>query len=146
MPITLRDATPGDWPAIETLLATNHLPTAGFQDSVSAAVVACDGIEIVGVAGLEVYADGALLRSVAVAEAARGQGLGQALTRRAVAIAKTRQLGDVFLLTTTAEAFFPRLGFDRIERSSVPASVQQSIEFRGACPASAVAMRAHIDA
>jgi amino-acid N-acetyltransferase len=52
--------------------------------------------------------------------------------------------GAVFLLTTTAERFFPRLGFEPIARAEVPTSVQASAEFQSACPASAVAMRARV--
>lgn len=141
MSTDLREATPADWPAIESLLLANHLPIAGFRDAVSSAVVACTGEQVVGVAGLEIYGDAALLRSVAVDSRVRGQGLGQALTQHALASARAHNVADVFLLTTTAETFFPRLGFDPIERADVPASVQQSVEFKGACPASAVAMR-----
>jgi amino-acid N-acetyltransferase len=47
----------------------------------------------------------------------------------------------VFLLTTTAERFFPRFGFEEIARDEVPASVQASVEFQSACPASAIVMR-----
>jgi amino-acid N-acetyltransferase len=47
----------------------------------------------------------------------------------------------VFLLTTTAERFFPKFGFEQIDREQVPASVQQSVEFQSACPASAIVMR-----
>ena len=50
----------------------------------------------------------------------------------------------VFLLTTTAERYFPKLGFKTIARDDVPASVQSSIEFQGACPASAIVMRKHL--
>jgi N-acetylglutamate synthase-like GNAT family acetyltransferase len=141
MAATLRSATEDDWPAIEGLLRANHLPVAGFLESVGAAVVATDGAAIVGAAGVELYAEGALLRSVVVSEAARGQRLGHRLTQAALDAAAARGVGEVFLLTTTAEEFFPKLGFTRIDRASVPASVQQSVEFRGACPASAVAMR-----
>lgn len=144
MPITLREATPADWPAIAALLGDNHLPTEGFRESVGAAVVACDGPAIVGVAGLELYRDGALLRSVAVAAHVRGQGLGQRLTQHALTAARAHAMPAVYLLTTTAEHFFPRLGFVPIDRGSVPESVQQSVEFRGACPASAVAMSRQI--
>jgi amino-acid N-acetyltransferase len=56
-------------------------------------------------------------------------------------LAGARHLAQVYLLTTTAQAFFARLGFEIIERSSVPETVQQSVEFKGACPASAIAMR-----
>jgi len=44
-------------------------------------------------------------------------------------------------LTTTAEGFFPKFGFERIPRADVPARVQESVEFVSACPASAVVMR-----
>ena len=47
----------------------------------------------------------------------------------------------VYLLTTTADGFFPRFGFSRITRDDVPDSVKGSVEFRSACPASAVVMR-----
>jgi amino-acid N-acetyltransferase len=46
----------------------------------------------------------------------------------------------VYLLTTTAEAFFPHFGFERIERAAVPPRIQNSREFHGACPASATVM------
>jgi amino-acid N-acetyltransferase len=47
----------------------------------------------------------------------------------------------VFLLTTTAERFFPKFGFEQIARDEVPASVKASVEFRSACCASAIVMR-----
>jgi amino-acid N-acetyltransferase len=47
----------------------------------------------------------------------------------------------VFLLTTTAEKFFPRFGFEQIAREDVPPSVQASVEFTSACPTSAIVMR-----
>jgi amino-acid N-acetyltransferase len=71
----------------------------------------------------------------------RGAGLGARLTEAAIADARRRELPALYLLTTTAERFFPRFGFERITRDEVPASVQASIEFRGACPASAIVMR-----
>jgi amino-acid N-acetyltransferase len=72
---------------------------------------------------------------------AQGQRLGHRLTEAALGLARSRGLTTVFLLTTTAEHFFPRFGFERISRADVPASVQASIEFQSACPASAVVMR-----
>jgi amino-acid N-acetyltransferase len=141
MTVRLRAAMPEDNPAILELLHANQLPRAGFVDAVTAAIVACEGDRIVGAAGLEVYPGGALLRSVVVDERARGRGLGQQLTRAALEAAGARGVSDVYLLTTTAGEFFPKLGFTVIDRADIPASVQQSVEFRGACPASALAMR-----
>lgn len=46
----------------------------------------------------------------------------------------------VYLLTTSAESYFPKFGFVRVTREHVPASVKESIEFRSACPASAIVM------
>ena len=104
-------------------------------------VVAKKGSEVVGAAAVELYDDGALLRSVVVDPTARGQGLGHCLSEAALAIAKDRGRHTAFLLTTTAEQFFPKLGFEPIERDDVPVSVQASIEFHSACPVSAVVMR-----
>jgi amino-acid N-acetyltransferase len=47
----------------------------------------------------------------------------------------------VFLLTTTAEHYFPKFGFAHIGRQDVPTSVQTSLEFTTACPSSATVMR-----
>ena len=35
----------------------------------------------------------------------------------------------MFLLTTTAERFFPKFGFEQITRDEVPETVQASVEF-----------------
>ena len=43
-------------------------------------------------------------------------------------------------MTSTAESFFIKVGFMRVERETVPASVKQSVEFKSACPVSAVCM------
>jgi amino-acid N-acetyltransferase len=63
------------------------------------------------------------------------------LRRAALAAARHRGIGDVYLLTTTAGGFFPRFGFSPLERASVPDSVRQSLEFRGACPGTALVMK-----
>ena len=91
-------------------------------------------------AGLAVCGADALLRSVAVRPGWRQQGLGEALVRRVVRRAEERALGALYLLTTTAEHYFPRSGFEAVARDAVPAGVAATVEFRSACPASAVAM------
>jgi arsenate reductase len=90
---------------------------------------------------LELYADGALLRSVAVDPARQGRRLGHQLTEAALRLAQSHGADRVFLLTTTAERFFPKFGFEAIARAEVPASVQASVEFQSACPESAIVMR-----
>jgi amino-acid N-acetyltransferase len=107
-------------------------------------IVAYDGAAIVGCAALELYGPHALLRSVAVDARVRGQGLGQQLTLAALDFARAAGVGDVYLLTETARTFFPRFGFHPVARAAVPVAVQQSVEFTGACPASAVVMHTTI--
>jgi amino-acid N-acetyltransferase len=136
----IRWATPEDLPQIASLLRAASLPLEGAAEAFQVGFVAEDDGRIIGAAALECYTDGALLRSVVVDASARGQGLGQRLTMAAVEAARHRGLPAIYLLTTTAAAFFPRLGFLESSRDAVPPSVQQSIEFRSACPASAAVL------
>jgi amino-acid N-acetyltransferase len=133
---TLSDADP-----VLGLLRANNLPVDGVLEHLGTTLVARQDGTVVGCAALELYAEGALLRSVAVASTLQGHGLGQALTAAALQLARDRNVPAVYLLTTTAGPFFPKFGFERIERRAVPQSVQASIEFRSACPSSATVMR-----
>jgi amino-acid N-acetyltransferase len=136
----IRRAAQSDFERIEALLRNAHLPVDGAREAFAVGFVAEERDAIVGAVALEVHPDTALLRSLVVDEAARGQGVGQRLTSAAIAEAHQRGLASIYLLTTTAEAFFPRFGFVVVDRQSVPASIQRSIEFQSACPASAIAM------
>ena len=137
----IETARDGDLVAVLRLLRDNKLPPDGLSDHLATTLVVRDGDRIVGSAALEVYGDGALLRSVAVAPELRRGGLGSKLTAAAIDLARTRSVPALYLLTTTAEGYFPKFGFERIERSQVPAGVQGSVEFTSACPSSAIVMR-----
>ncbi len=140
--IDVRRGTASDLNDVRGLLERSRLPLDGLTDD-AVVVVACDQSgRIVGSAALEEFANGALLRSVAVDAAIRGQRLGIRLTQAALDLAALRGHGDIYLLTTTAAGFFPRFGFALIERSAVPADVRSSVEFVSACPSSAVVMHA----
>jgi amino-acid N-acetyltransferase len=134
-------AAPRDLPEIHALLERLHLPLAGVDEHLPTLLVAREGDQIVGTAALELYADGALLRSVAVEPRRQGEQLGHQLIDAALDLATTRGAHTVFLLTTTAERFFPKFGFERIGRDQVPPSVRESVEFQSTCPASAIVMR-----
>jgi amino-acid N-acetyltransferase len=136
----LRQARPADLPAVIDLLSGAGLPTAGVPVGLAGFIVAESAGGLVGTAGLERYGTAALLRSVVVAPDARGTGLGAALVERIIADSAAQGVGDLYLLTTTAETYFPRHGFSRIAREAVPEPVQASVEFQGACPASAAVM------
>jgi amino-acid N-acetyltransferase len=93
-----------------------------------------------GLVGLELYGTDALLRSLVVAENVRSKGLGSALIDHAEQYAASKSVRSIYLLTTTAEAFFKRLGYERIERSKAPPTIERTREFAGLCPASSAFM------
>jgi amino-acid N-acetyltransferase len=138
-------AAPGDFAGVVHLLEAAELPTAGLDRSLPDFLVAEENGRVVGAVGLEVYGDCALLRSAVVDAGRRGSGLGIDLVETVLRRAGTRGVREIYLLTTTAEQFFPRFGFARIPRDVVAAPVRASEEFRGACPDSAIAMRKVMD-
>jgi amino-acid N-acetyltransferase len=138
---TLRAATSDDLSGIERLLTDAHLPTDGVAASLPTFAVAEHAGQLVGAAGLELCRDDALLRSVVVASAWQGRGLGRALVSRVIAEAEARRLRALYLLTTTADDYFPAFGFERTTRDAVPDPVRATAEFQTACPASATVMR-----
>jgi N-acetylglutamate synthase-like GNAT family acetyltransferase len=140
----LRSAAPADLPAIERLLTASGLPLDGVREALASIVVAEAAGDIVGVAGLELCCDNALLRSVAVADAWRSHGIGRALVTRIIADAEARGIRALYLLTTTAERYFPSFGFRPIARDEAPDDVRATAEFRSACPASATVMTRQI--
>jgi len=142
--VTIAAAAAGDLDAIVAFLETNRLPEAGLREHAGDLLVARDDGRLVATAALEVYGEDALLRSVAVEAAARGTGLGRAMTHAALERARTRGVRRVFLLTETAPDFFARFGFADVERALVPGSIQGTIEFAKACPASARVMAIHL--
>lgn len=139
--VTTGKATHADLEEISDLLATNSLPLDGVADSLERFIVAREDGRIVGCIGLEVYGGSALLRSAAVHDEVRGRGIGSMLVNEILADAQEQGVAAVYLLTTTAENYFPAFGFERIDRSEVPLELDASEELKGACPASAIVMR-----
>lgn len=139
--VTIRPATGVDLSPVLALLDAAKLPLAGVPPALTDFLVAEDRGRVVGTIGLELYGSAALLRSAVVHPDARGTGIGVALVDTVLGLAQARRVHAVYLLTTTADRYFPRFGFERITRDDVPEAVKLSVEFREACPASAVVMR-----
>jgi N-acetylglutamate synthase-like GNAT family acetyltransferase len=139
--VSLRRAVHADHEAVTTLLRDSQLPTDGLAEWLDQFWVAEHQGRVVGMAGMERYGDSGLLRSVAVTQEWRGTGIGRTLVDRVLKEGRAAGVREVYLLTTTAEHYFPRLGFGCVDRETVPAALQASAEFKGACPASAVVMR-----
>ncbi|MFL5560804.1 MAG: arsenic resistance N-acetyltransferase ArsN2 [Gemmatimonadaceae bacterium] len=130
--------------AIECLLRTAGLPIDGVADALASSngcfVVARAGEEIVGVAGLELHANHALLRSVVVHPNYRSQGLARGLVDDVLDEASRRGVSEVYLLTASANGYFARIGFMPTSRAKVPPGIAGTVEFQHACPASAMVM------
>jgi amino-acid N-acetyltransferase len=133
-------AAPRDLTDYLGLLAAAGLPPEGLEECFANALIARRGGALQGAVALEIYGDQALLRSLVVDPAARGGGLGAALVDAALLLARRRGVVAVHLLTDTAAPFFARRGFAAVARTGVPTAVQASVQFRSACPQSAIAM------
>jgi amino-acid N-acetyltransferase len=123
------------------LLATAQLPT---EDLTAAHCehffFAGSPTEPTGLVGLELFGHDALLRSLVVALDRRGSGEGAALLRHAEDHARALGVRTLYLLTTSAESFFAKHGYQRAPRDSAPAAIRATREFSGICPASAAFM------
>ncbi|WP_171825681.1 arsenic resistance N-acetyltransferase ArsN2 [Kinneretia aquatilis] len=135
--ISLRQATPADWPAVAALLRSHQLPIDGAQDHLSTFVLALSQGELLGCAGAEVYGEHALLRSVAVAPGQQKQGLGRAMLSLLIDEARRRNLSRLFVLTLTAREYFSALGFQAAAVQEAPDALKASALLQGACPAEA---------
>jgi amino-acid N-acetyltransferase len=136
----IRASEPRDLPAVLALLSEAMLPTDGVAEHFHSYFVVDDGGRIVASAGLELRGDAVLLRSLAVAADVRGTGLGAAILRRALHDARGRA-GGIYALTTTAESYLSRFGFQPVPRTSLPQQLLESRELQGACPSSATIMK-----
>jgi amino-acid N-acetyltransferase len=93
-----------------------------------------------GLVGLEIFGEVALLRSLVVTAQRRGAGEGASLLRYAEAEARSRGVRALYLLTTTAESFFAKHGYQRAARETAPPPIRATREFAGICPASSAFM------
>ena len=138
----MKTTIPTDLTEVLALLRRSALPTSDLEDAdpedfrvieLAGALAGCVAVETHGTHGL--------LRSLAVEASARGNGLGVRLVQEAEALARQRELETLVLLTETAEPFFERLGYVRMERAAAPGPIHQSSEFSSdCCCTSAVAM------
>lgn len=138
---TVEPVEPGQVHRVEALLSANDLPHRDVgTDAVDLYGVVEDGA-LVGAGGLERRGSVALLRSVVVAEPHRGRGLGSRLCDALEDVAGDRGVEALYLLTTTAAAFFRARGYAEVARSEVPPPIRDTAEFGDLCPTTATSMR-----
>ena len=108
-------------------------------------LIARQGTDVVGAAGIERYGEAGLLRSVAVRIDRRGSGLGKRLVQAMEMQAGQLGVRHLYLLTTTAPEFFSVLGYRQLGRDAAPSAIRTSTQFSELCPASAVFMVKQLD-
>lgn len=128
--------------SIRELLSGAGLPTADLDAVDLSAFLGCGDPEHPdGVIGLELFGPVGLLRSLVVAESARGRGYGHALVTAIEDLARAEGVETLYLLTTTVPEFFEREGYATIARDEVPEAIRGTSEFSSLCPADAIVMR-----
>ena len=143
--VTLSGVRPEEAPAVKRLVADCDLPTADLTDEkLRHFLVARKGDVVVGTVGVELFPPQALLRSLAVEEAYRGQGIASKLLQAVERYARMMGATQLVLLTLTAEDYFSRYRYSTIKRSDAPASLEATEEFKTLCPDTAVCMRKQI--
>ena len=120
--------------AMRALLRDAGLPDDVGDHRETLLAVARDDDRVIGGVAVEVHGGVGLLRSLVVDPAFRSSGLGTGLVAAADSAAGVHDLAGLYLLTETAEGFFERLGYARIERSEVPEALQGIQRIRAVVP------------
>jgi amino-acid N-acetyltransferase len=127
--------------AVAALLDAFDLPSADLTDAHMEHFFFCGPAAApTALVGVELCGSSALLRSLVVRPEHRATGLGAALVEHAEAYAHARGARAIYLLTTTAAAFFARLDYATAERASAPPEIAATREFASICPASSAFM------
>ena len=135
-----KQAYSSDLTKIIELLETYDLPTSDCKDHISNFIVAENKNTIVGVGGFEICGNLGLVRSFAVRQSDKNQGVAEQIFNLLKAKAKESGINQFYLLTTTASKYFKGLGFTNCNRDDVPNSIKATKQFNGLCPSSAVVM------
>ena len=125
------------------LLQQHGLPVSDIDDD-KLLYLLMDGEKIIGTAGLEIFEDCALLRSVSVIKEEQGKGYGKVIIEEIEKYVKESGINCLYLLTTTAKDFFDKQGYCVIKREESPEALKQTAEFTSLCPASAAVMKKRI--
>lgn len=124
---------------VKTILKENELP---FQDIKQNQLHSFFGYyqnsKLIGLIGLEIFNNIALLRSLCVRN--KSAGVGSILLNYIEKYSLENNIKDLYLLTTTADIYFEKKGFKKEDKSNAPSSIKNSSEFNSICPCSAIFM------
>ncbi|SIO51584.1 arsenic resistance N-acetyltransferase ArsN2 [Paraburkholderia phenazinium] len=139
----IRNANEADLGTIQNLLNANDLPVEDLSTALIEGFLVAEDASgtIVGSGGLEQIGSSVLLRSLALKQEWRGTGVARRLVELLEDNARSLGQQEVWLLTTTAERFFERAGYERVSRDDVPGDVRLCRQFATLCPSTAMCMR-----
>ncbi len=140
--MNIRPARAQDYALLRALLIASELPVEDLSETAPIRFLIAEeaGARLMGCVGLEVPDRAGLLRSLAVQPSLRAQGVGTALVDAVQQSAATAGIERLWLLTTTASAFFLRSGYELADRTAAPELIRLSLQFASICPASALCM------
>ena len=122
------------------MLKKNNLPTEDINPGTQLFVIE-ENDSVIGTIAVEYNFDVALLRSLSVCEQKRNSGIGQMLVAFIENYVQKQGVQSIYLLTTTAEAFFSKKGYESVDRNVVPDFIKNTKEFSIICSASSTLMK-----
>lgn len=137
----IEPAAAEDFSSVCAMLESEQLPTSDLRPDLHHFFLAIVGDSTVGAIGLDPYGSSGLLRSMIVLPEYRKMGIAAHLVDRLESHARKAGIKELFLITNTAERFFAKIGFQKIDRNLLPDTVAVSAEFNGLCPASSSIMK-----
>ena len=140
--VQTRVAKTQDLNIVKRFLQELNLPVEKIEDQFNNFILLFDAQnQLIGCAGLEIYNTDGLVRSVAITKVLQNKQLGSLLVDEIEKLAKKKHLTTLFLLTETAEKFFTKHGYTKLQRDNVPLSIQNSFEYTTSCKKSAIVMK-----
>lgn len=130
MELTLRIGRSDEVEAIAKLITSEGMPAREVDRWIDGFWVLDDGRKLVGCAGVEVYGEAAVLRSVMVAPELRGTGEGVRMIERALDYMREMGARRCYLFTMTAQSWFPRFGFAVCSLDDFEAAARESWQYK----------------
>jgi len=122
------------------LLKENKLPTEDINPGTQLFVVE-EVDEVIATIAVEYDYNDALLRSLSVSEKKRNAGIGAELVDFIEDYVRWQGVQNIYILTTTAAAFFAKRGYALIDRSNVPRFIKETKEYSVICASSSTLMK-----
>src|SRR5690349_17821512 len=115
--------------AASSLLLSAQLPASDLTDAHMKYFYYCGSeSDLHALIGFEPCGSAALMRSLVVVPKLRDRGVGKRLVAHVEREALSLGMSAIYLLTTTAEGFFSRLGYTAVDRDEVPDAIRATPE------------------